>query len=64
MQRHANTTRMHVLVDNITLKCPAVMSDRISNTCHICQIKFISHSNSMTVHPNEKVLSHALKQSQ
>lgn len=64
MQTHANTTRMHALVDNITLKCPAVMSDRISNTCHICQIKFVSHSNSMTMHPNEKVLSHALKQSQ
>lgn len=57
IQTHANTTLMHALVDNITLKCPAVMSDRISNTCHICQIKFVSHSNSMTMHPNGKVRS-------
>ncbi len=40
------------------------MSDRISNTCHICQIKFVSHSNSMTMHPIGKVLSYALTQSQ
>lgn len=61
IQTHANTTLMHALVDNITLKCPSVMSDHISNTCHICQIKFVSHSNSMTMHPNGKVLSHAFK---
>ncbi len=64
IQTHANTTLMHALVDNITLKCPAVMSDRISNTCHICQIKFVSHCNSMTMHPSGKVLSYVLTQSQ